>query len=363
MKIGVVGLGYWGPNLVRNFFATEGVTGVVCCDVEEQRLRKIKKTFTTAEVTTSFDSLLLRPEVTAIAIATPVSTHFSLAKQALRAGKHVLLEKPMTTRGDHARELIALAEEQGLTLMVDHTFVYTGAVRKIKEMIQRGEIGDILYFDSVRVNLGLFQHDTNVIWDLAPHDVAIMNHLIDREPVSVSAVGVSHYNCLEDVAYLTVHFADNLIAHFHVNWLSPVKVRRILLGGSKHMVVYDDMEPSEKVKVYNRGVEITEKESVYQTLVQYRMGDMYAPKIDQTEALSLLAAEFVDCIRSGRRPLTDGTAGYHVVRILEAADQSLRAGGRAVPLATHLRKEFSWKTIKEYQQMSSSAKTFESSLS
>ncbi|MDZ7267765.1 MAG: Gfo/Idh/MocA family oxidoreductase [candidate division KSB1 bacterium] len=361
MKIGVVGLGYWGPNLVRNFFATEGVEGVVCCDIEEQRLHKIRKVFPNAEVTTSFESLLQRPEVTALAIATPVSSHYPLALRALRAGKHVLLEKPMTTRVEHARELIALAREQGLTLMVDHTFVYTGAVRKIKEMIQRGEIGDILYFDSVRVNLGLFQHDTNVIWDLAPHDVSIMDHLIDREPVSVSAVGVSHYNCLEDVAYLTVHFADQLLAHFHVNWLSPVKVRRILLGGSKHMVVYDDMEPSEKVKVYNRGVEITEKESVYQTLVQYRMGDMYAPKIDQTEALSRLTAEFADCIRTGRRPLTDGTAGCNVVRILEAAEQSLRSGGRVVPLATHSRKEFSWKTIKEYQQMSSLAGTFESS--
>lgn len=359
MKIGVVGLGYWGPNLVRNFFAAEGVQGVVCCDVQESRLQKIKKSFPHAEVTSSFESLLHREEVGAIAIATPVSTHHPLGMRALRAGKHVLLEKPMTTKVEHARELLECAAERGLTLMVDHTFVYTGAVRKIKEMIQQGEIGDILYFDSVRVNLGLFQHDTNVIWDLAPHDISIMDYLIDREPVSVSAVGVSHYNCLEDVAYLTVHFADKLIAHFHVNWLSPVKVRRILLGGSKHMVVYDDMEPSEKVKVFNRGVEITEKESVYQTLVQYRMGDMYAPKIDQTEALSRLVAEFVDCIRTGRKPLTDGKAGYNVVRILEAADKSLRAGGRAVQLSAHSRKEFSWKTINEFQQMSDSAKMSE----
>jgi len=333
MKIGVVGLGYWGPNLVRNFLSTNSVDGVVCCDVQEKRLQVAKQKFPSVEVTTSFEGLLERDDVEAIAVATPVSTHYPLGMKVLQAGKHLLLEKPMTESSDHASALIARAAEKGLTLMVDHTFVYTGAVRKIKETIERGAFGEILYFDSVRVNLGLFQHDTNVVWDLAPHDLSIMDYLIAKEPAAVSAVGVSHFNDLEDMAYLTVHYDQHLIAHFHVNWISPVKVRKILLGGSKLMVVYDDMDPSEKVKVYDKGVDLKEKESIYKTLVQYRAGDMYAPNIDQTEALTLLTTEFVDCIRTGRRPITDGQAGLNVVRILEAAETSLKSGGRMVELS------------------------------
>lgn len=267
-----------------------------------------------------------------MAISTPVSTHYPLGVQALKAGKHLLIEKPMARTSKDAQELVALAQSKGLTLMVDHTFVYTGAVRKIKEIIDRGEIGEILYMDSVRVNLGLFQHDVNVLWDLAPHDLSIMDYLISQKPRAVSAVGVDHFNTGEDTAYLIVHFGEKLIAHFHVNWLSPVKIRRILLAGSKQMVVYDDMEPSEKVKVFNKGVEITNEDAVYATLVQYRTGDMYAPKIDQTEALSLLTREFVASIRTGNRPITDGQAGLNVVRILEAAETSLRSGGSLITL-------------------------------
>jgi len=332
MKVGVVGLGYWGPNLVRNFLSVEAVEAVVGCDAQVKRLEKVRQKFPSVEMVSSFEDLLKRDDVEAIALATPVSTHYPLGLKVLEARKHLLIEKPMATKGVEAYELLHRAEDKGLTLMVDHTFVYTGAVRKMKEIVDRGDIGEVLYFDSVRVNLGLFQHDTNVIWDLAPHDISIMDYLIDKKPISVSAVGVSHFNSVEDMAYLTVHFGDKLLAHFHVNWLSPVKIRRILLAGSKHMVVYDDMEPSEKVKVYNKGVEIYGEEAVYDTLVQYRVGDMYAPKIDQTEALSLITQEFVECILTGKRPTTDGRAGLNVVTILEAAELSLRRGGKMVEL-------------------------------
>ena len=332
MKIAIVGLGYWGPNLVRNFLATPGVSGVVCCDIQTKRLNRIRRMFPNVEVTTEFERIRTRKDIDAVAIATPVSTHYRLGMQVLNAGKHLLLEKPMATSAEEAEKLVELADRNNLTLLVDHTFIYTGAVRKIKELITSGRVGDILYFDSVRVNLGLFQHDTNVVWDLAPHDLSIMDYLIEEKPVSVSAFGVNHYNGVEDMAYLTVNFADKLIAHFHVNWLSPVKIRRILLGGSKHMVWYDDMTPSEKVKVYDRGVDLTEEESVYKTLVQYRVGDMYAPQVDQTEALSIMAQEFVTCIETNKSPVTNGESGIRIVRILEAADESLRQNGRLISI-------------------------------
>jgi predicted dehydrogenase len=332
MKIAVIGLGYWGPNLVRNFLETEGIEGVVCCDLREQRLDRIRRQFPLVEVATNCVALYDRPDIDAVALATPVSTHFQMGMRALEAGKHVLLEKPLTLCTAEAERMVEFAEREGLSLMVDHTFVYTGAVRKIKEFMTQGDLGDPMYFDSVRVNLGLFQRDTNVIWDLAAHDVSIMNYLLDVEPLTVSAVGSRHVNGMEDIAYIAVLFPNNLIAHFHVNWISPVKVRKILLGGTKKMVVYDDMEASDKVKVYNKGVEVNGNESLYKVLVQYRMGDMFAPSIDQTEALSLMVKEFVDSVKMRRRPLTDGTAGANVVRILEAAEKSLRSGGGMVRL-------------------------------
>lgn len=330
MKVAIVGLGYWGPNLVRNFLAVDGVDGVVCCDMLEKRLERITKRFQVVEGTTSFDDVLRRSDIEAIVLATPVSTHFPLGMKALEAGKHLLVEKPMTVKAAEAEALVNLAEKSGLRLMVDHTFVYTPAVRKIKEFMVAGKVGDVMYFDSVRVNLGLFQHDTNVIWDLAPHDLSIMDFLVNAKPEAVMAVGVSHFNHQEDVAYITVMFPSNVIAHFHVNWISPVKVRRILIGGTNQMVVYDDMESSDKIKLYNKGVEIKGHDSVYKALVQYRTGDMFAPNIDQTEALSLMAKEFVDSIKGNRAPLTDGQAGLNVVRILEAADTSLHSGGTAI---------------------------------
>ncbi len=333
MKVAVIGLGYWGPNLVRNFLGTDGIGGVIGCDKDAQRLANIKRRFPETELSDDYPDILRRDDVEIVAIATPVSSHFSLAKAALEAGKHCWVEKPFTATVAEAETLINLAEKKGLKIMVDHTFIYTGAVRKIKDLIDKGVLGDLYYFDSVRINLGLFQHDVNVVWDLAPHDLSIMDYLIDKRPVSVSAVGSCHIgNRLENIAYLTVNFDNDVIAHFHVNWLAPVKIRTVMIGGTKSMILYDDMENSEKVKVYDKGVEVKTKEGVYQTLVQYRMGDMYAPKLDQTEALTIATQHFVDCIRENKVPITDGVAGLNVVRILEAADCSIKQQGKIIPL-------------------------------
>ncbi len=333
MKVAVIGLGYWGPNLVRNFLGTDGIDGVIGCDKDAQRLTNIKRRFPETELSDDYPDILRRDDVEIVAIATPVSSHFSLAKAALEAGKHCWVEKPFTATVAQAETLINLAEKKGLKIMVDHTFIYTGAVRKIKDLIDKGVLGDLYYFDSVRINLGLFQHDVNVVWDLAPHDLSIMDYLIEKRPVSVSAVGSCHIgNRLENIAYLTVNFDNDVIAHFHVNWLAPVKIRTVMIGGTKSMILYDDMENSEKVKVYDKGVEVKTKEGVYQTLVQYRMGDMYAPKLDQTEALTIATQHFVDCIRGNKVPITDGVAGLNVVRILEAADSSIKQQGKIIPL-------------------------------
>ena len=332
MKVGIIGLGYWGPNMVRNLLRNHNVVSVVCCDLNLKRLESIKQQFPMVETVTDYKAILKNPSVVAVAIVTPVSTHFKLAKEALEAGKHVLVEKPMTDSVRDAQVLIDLAAQKKLTLMVDHTFIYTGAVRKIKELVQQGELGDIFYFDSVRVNLGLFQHDVNVLWDLAPHDISVMDYIVGQKPVSVAAIGASHFNTIEDMAYVTVNFEKNLIAHFHVNWLSPVKVRKILIGGSKKMIVYDDMEPSEKVKVYDKGVDLQSEEMVHRLLVQYRLGDMYAPQLDQTEALTLMCKDFIDSIISDKIPESDGVAGFNVVRILDAAQRSLKNGGALVKI-------------------------------
>jgi predicted dehydrogenase len=333
MKVAVIGCGYWGPNLIRNFLATEGITNVIACDSREKRLTRALKRFPAVEAMPSYDEVLRRRDIDAVVLATPVSSHFPLGMKALEAGKHLLVEKPLALRSADAAALVEFADKQGLVLMVDHTFVYTGAVRKIKEYMDAGEVGDAMYFDSVRINLGLFQHDTNVVWDLAAHDLSIMDYLLDERPLSVMSVGLSHFNEQEDIAYITVLFPNDLIAHFHVNWISPVKVRKILIGGTKQMVVYDDMESSDKVKMYNKGVDYRAGDAVYDTLVKYRTGDMFAPNLDQTEALSLMAKEFVEAIANRRRPLTDGNSGLDVVRILEAADSSLHKGGKAVIFA------------------------------
>ena len=331
MNIAVVGLGYWGPNLVRNFIATKGVDRVDCYDLDAERLKFVQQRYPSINAYTSLDEVL-KSDADAVVVATPVSTHFPIGKKVLEAGKHLFLEKPMASTVAECEQLIEIADRKNLIIMVDHTFLYTGAVKKIKEIVAQGLAGDVYYFDSVRVNLGLFQHDVNVLWDLAPHDLSIMNYILGRRPTAVAAMGVNHINGVEDVAYLTVRFDEGLIAHFHVNWLAPVKIRRILIGGSKQMIVYDDMEPSEKVKVYDKGVEVTTREGIYSTLVQYRTGDMFAPKLENSEALSLLAKEFVCSVQTNRKPLSDAAAGLEVIRILEASEVSLRNGGKVVPV-------------------------------
>ena len=336
MKIGVVGLGYWGPNLVRNFLGNKLVEKVIACDLDEARLTSIKSKFYGIETTNDYDKLL-KSDIDAVAIATSVNTHYDLAKKALEAGKHIWVEKPFTSSKAQAQDLINIAESKKLNIFVDHTFLYTGAVQKIKELIDAGELGDIIYFDSVRINLGLFQHDVNVLWDLAPHDLSIMNYVLNgKEPLAVSANGISNYNCLENIAQMSVHFKDSsCFAHFHVNWTSPVKIRKIMIAGKKKMLVFDDLVNSEKIKIYDSGIEFKSPESIHNALVQYRTGDMYSPQISHTEALSSAVKEFIDSILEKRHPLTDGKNGLDVVEILEASEKSIKQRGIPVYLNNH----------------------------
>ena len=332
MKVGIIGLGYWGPNLVRNFFAHKEVAKVIACDLSAERRSFIKEKFPAAILESDCKNLI-ESDCEIIVIATPVDTHFDLAKRALEAGKHIWVEKPFTSTSADAKELIELADKKNLKIFVDHTFIYNGAVRKIKELVDKGELGNIIYFDSERINLGLFQRDINVVWDLAPHDISIMNYLLTAHRIkALSANGIANYNGKENLAHLSVYFEDNCFAHFHVNWVSPVKIRRIIIGGDKKMLVYDDMENFEKIKVYDSGVDFNTKESIHQALVQYRIGDMFSPKINQTEALALGANEFITAIKENRVPLTSGVDGLEVVRILEASDKSLKNMGEIVEL-------------------------------
>ena len=334
IRIGVIGYGYWGPNLVRSFAEVPGAEVVAVSDLNVERLAKVQSRYPAMKVTTNSQELFADRQIDAIAIATPVSTHYNLALAALQAGKHVLVEKPITVSSEQAMRLIDEAQRRNLVLMVDHTFIYTGAVRKMQELVASKAIGDVYYYDSVRVNLGLFQHDVNVIWDLAVHDLSIMDYVLPSQPYAVSATGMNHIpGEPENIAYLTLFFEHNLIAHIHVNWLAPVKVRRTLLGGSQKMICYDDLEPSEKIRLYDKGITVNgNPENLYQMLVGYRTGDMWVPKLDMTEALQTEALHFIHCIREGKRPITDGEAGLRVVRILEAATQSIKQQGRLVEL-------------------------------
>jgi predicted dehydrogenase len=333
IHVAVIGYGYWGPNLVRNFQETEGARLAICCDLSPQRLAQVEAKYPRVVTTTDYTEVLTNDSVDAVAIATPVATHYGFARKALEHGKHVLVEKPIAASVAEAESLVEIAAKRKLTLMVNHTFIYTGAVRKMKEIVNGGDLGDLYYFDSVRINLGLIQRDVNVLWDLAPHDIAILDHLVEEKPVSVCANGACHIgNGIENVAYLTVYYDSGLIAHFHNNWLAPVKIRTVLVGGSKRMILYDDMEPSEKVKVYDRGVDVNSPEGVHRALISYRLGDMWSPKLDTTEALRLVAAEFIECIQTGRRPITDSMNGLNVVKILEASEMSIKRRGREVKL-------------------------------
>jgi len=333
MNIGVIGYGYWGPNLVRNFADMEGATVRWCAEKRPDRRAQLSKRYPSIRTTEDPGDLFRDPDVDAVVIATPVSTHYELARLALEHDKHVMVEKPMARTVKEAETLLELADKKGLVFMVDHTFVYTGAVRKMKEILDDGELGDLYYLDSVRVNLGLFQSDIDVLWDLAPHDLSILIYLINEAPRSVSATGTGHTNSkFIDVAYLTMHFANSFIAHFHVNWLSPVKIRQMLIGGSRRMLVYNDMETSEKVRVYDRGIRVTTEESIHKVLVDYRTGDMWAPKLENREALAVEGEHFLECIRFKKMPRTGAAAGLKVVQLLEAAEKSMALGGQQVPL-------------------------------
>jgi predicted dehydrogenase len=328
MNVGIVGLGYWGPNLVRNFLAQKNIQKVVACDQRTERLEFIKSKSPAVLLSNNYEELL-KSDIDALVVATPVETHYQLAKKALEAGKHIWVEKPFTATSQQAEELLEIADKKNLRIFVDHTFIYTGAVRKMKEIVGKGELGKILHFDSVRINLGLFQKDINVIWDLAPHDLSIMNYVLSHlKPVAVSANGIANYNGKENIAHISLYFEENCFAHFHVNWTSPVKIRRMIVGGDKKMLVFDDMENFEKIKVYDAGVDIQNTASIYEALVQYRLGDMYSPKVIQTEALELAAKEFLESISQNRDPLTSGKDGLNVVRILEVADLSLQNKGQ-----------------------------------
>jgi predicted dehydrogenase len=334
VRVGVIGYGYWGPNLVRNFIECPTTTVVAVADMNPERLLQVQCRYPAIEVTTDYHTLLRNPLIDAVAISTPVSSHYRIAMDALAAGKHVLVEKPMTSNCPDAVALIEEAARRGLVLMVDHTFVYTGAVRKVRELISSGALGEIYYYDSARVNLGIFQRDVDVIWDLAVHDLSIMDYILPGNPVAVSAIGVGHVTgTAESMAYVTVFYDCPTIAHLNVNWLSPVKIRRTLIGGSRQMLVYDDIDNSEKVKVYDKGVVVKNgAEALYKLLVSYRSGDVYSPRIDLTEALRTEAEHFATCIRSGTQPITDGYAGLRVLKVLEAATESMKDRGRSVPI-------------------------------
>ena len=332
MKVGVIGLGYWGPNLVRNFLAHKDVKKVVACDISENRLQLIKEKFPAAELTTDCQGVI-NSDTDIIVISTPVDTHYKLAKKALESGKHIWVEKPFTSTSNEAEELIEIADKRNLKIFVDHTFIYNGAVIKIKELIDKNELGNIIYFDSERINLGLFQRDVNVVWDLAPHDLSIMTYLLTKNKAkALAANGIANFKGKENLAHICIYFEDNCFAHFHVNWVSPVKIRRIIVGGDKKMLVYDDMENFEKIKVYDSGVEFKSTESIHEALVQYRIGDMFSPKVNQTEALGLGTQEFISAIQENRQPLTNGKDGLAVIKLLQAADLSLNNKGQIVEL-------------------------------
>jgi predicted dehydrogenase len=332
MNIGVLGIGYWGPNLIRNFLINKSVKSVTACDINNSRLNYAKQKFPEINVLNDFDTFMKKKDFDIIAISTPVDTHYKLAKKALEKGSNIWVEKPFTSSSEQAMELIEIAEKNNLKIFIDHTFIYTGAVQKIKETVEKGELGDVIYFDSVRINLGLFQSDINVIWDLAPHDFSIMNYIINNKIVAVTANGIANYYGHENIAHISVYFENNCFAHFHLNWTSPVKIRRTIIGGTKKMLVFDDMENFEKIKIYDSGIELSEKQGIYEALVQYRIGDMYSPKTIQTEALSVAVEEFIAAIKENRQPLTNGYDGLNVVKILEAADKSIKNKGKLVKI-------------------------------
>jgi predicted dehydrogenase len=332
IKFGVIGYGYWGPNVVRNLDLLDKTEVLAVCDKSPASRKRVQKAYPGVRVTSDAAELMSSKDLDAIAVITPVWTHYELTKAALEHGKHVFVEKPFTSNSAQAEELINLAAKKNLKIMVDHTFLFTGAVNKIRQLLKEGTLGNLYYYDSTRVNLGLFQHDVNVIWDLAPHDLSIIDHLIEETPEAVVATGQTHLNGFEDVAFITLYFPNKIIAHINVNWLSPVKVRTTLIGGEKKMLVWNDLEADEKIKIYDKGIDVTSQQGLYNLLVNYRSGDMWSPQVDRIEALSHELAYFVDCVTHDKVPFNDGAAGLRVVKMLEAADESLRKRGGLVYL-------------------------------
>jgi predicted dehydrogenase len=332
MNFGVIGYGYWGPNVVRNLMSLDGSEVITIAEISPTAQARARKAYPGVKVTQSAKEVISSPQTDAIAVVSPVWTHYELTKAALESGKHVFVEKPFTSTTAQGEELVNLALQKNLKIMVDHTFLFTGAVKRIGQLIDEGALGNLYYYDSTRVNLGLFQHDINVLWDLAPHDLSIMDHIIKTSPDGVVATGQGHLNGHEDVAFMTLYFPDNIIAHINVNWLSPVKVRTTLIGGEKRMIVWNDLEADEKVKVYDKGVKITSQEGVYELLVSYRSGDMWSPQLEQVEALRQELNYFVDCISTGKEPFNNGCSGMRVVRMLEAASESMNKKGAFVRL-------------------------------
>jgi predicted dehydrogenase len=334
LNIGVIGYGYWGPNLVRNFAELDDARVHAVADLNPRALERVRKRYPGIHVTTDVQAMIRDPEIDAVAIATPVATHFSLAMAALKAGKHVWLEKPMTETSLQARALIEEAARRGLCLHVDHTFLYTGPVRKMRDLVKAGELGKVLYYDSTRVNLGLFQRDVNVIADLAVHDFSILDYVFEQHPVAVSASGINHYpGTPENLAFITLFYESGFIAHVNVSWLAPVKVRTILIGGANRMITFDELQPSEKLKIYDKGVSFTDDPAkIHEMRVGYRAGDMWAPKVDGAEGLLVEARHFVDCIRNGRAPVSDGEFGFRMVQLIEAATASMRGRGETIHL-------------------------------
>ena len=339
LKIGVVGCGYWGPNLIRNFLQLHN-TRVSCCDFSEERLKQMKSLFFDVDTFKSYEKLL-SSDIDAVTVATPVASHFELAKKAILKGKHVLIEKPITKTSREALELIKLASKNKVTLMVDHTFEYAPSIKKIREIVKNGELGDIYTFNTTRVNLGLFQKDVNVLLDLAPHDISILRYVLEQEPVSVRAFAHSFINSnIQDTAYLFLQFKNNIMAHLHLSWLSPRKIRELTIIGSKKMLVYDDVQSNEKIKIYDKGVSLAKQElpptKYYTSYAEfqffYRSGDIFIPKVDDVEPLKEVCKHFIDCINTGKKPMTDGNSGYNVIKVIDAAQKSLQKNGNEVKI-------------------------------
>lgn len=334
IKVGIIGLGYWGPNLVRNFQSVKSVEVKSVADFDDQRLNKIHQIYPQIQLFKEAEEIFNDAEIDAVVLATPINTHYNLAKKALEKNKHVLVEKPLATSRSEVLELMDIAGSKELSLMVDHTFLYTGAVQKIKEVIDSGELGKLQYFDSTRINLGLFNPNWSVIWDLAVHDLSIFDYISGgKKPVAVSATGVSHTKMgIENLAYISLFFEDDTFAHITSSWISPVKIRKTLIGGTNKMVIYDDVEPTEKIKIYDSGFSVSSPEEVHKWLIDYRFGDIYIPKLPQMEALKGVAEDFIASIVEKKQPLASSESGLNVVTILEAAQKSLFHRGQTIEL-------------------------------